>query len=103
MPAAHAAVRRDLEAWLDAEQVKPRVVGEFEDGALMWELAGRGVGIVPTATLVEAQLKAQHALELVARVPSVTQRFYVSALESRQPSPVVSQLFGYDWRAAAAA
>src|SRR4051812_16372438 len=34
LPMEGAAVRRSLEQWFDAENIRPRLVGEFKDGAL---------------------------------------------------------------------
>jgi LysR family transcriptional activator of nhaA len=35
LPTSNSPLRRGLEEWFDAQQITPKIVGEFEDSALM--------------------------------------------------------------------
>jgi LysR family transcriptional regulator, transcriptional activator of nhaA len=96
LPGQQATLRRDLEQWLGAEGIAPRIMGEFEDSALMYEVGEQGIGVVAGATLVETHLQTHCGLSVVGRIPQLTQRFYATALESRMPHPLVGQIFGYN-------
>ena len=43
MPTANAALRRSLDEWFEKEKLHPKVVGEFEDSALM-KVFGQATG-----------------------------------------------------------
>ena len=56
LPAENTSLRRSLEAWFRAQNLKPRVLAEFEDLALMKVMAaeGRGFTVMPDAALDDA-------------------------------------------------
>jgi len=51
LPTVHSPARARLERWLEKHKIRPRVVGEFEDSALMSVFAARGFGIFPVSEL----------------------------------------------------
>lgn len=89
LPTANAALRRELEQWFEREGIRPRVVGEFEDSALMKAFGEAGSGIFPAPTAIEREVKAQHGVKLLGRVPSVRERFYAITVERRLRHPGV--------------
>jgi LysR family transcriptional activator of nhaA len=50
IPGASSTIRPQFEAWLQQQRLRPRVVGEFDDGALMKAFGreGRGVFVSPS-------------------------------------------------------
>lgn len=65
LPTAHAALRGRIDRWLDARQIKPRVVGEFEDSALLSLFAAQGMGVFPVTALGAEDLAAMRGLRLL--------------------------------------
>jgi LysR family transcriptional activator of nhaA len=61
LPAESTALRRSLEAWFRAQEVRPKVVAEFDDLALMKVMAAEGRGFIamPTVALKEAVTRYQ--------------------------------------------
>lgn len=51
LPTGHSALRPKLDRWLDAHGLRPRVVGEFEDSALLAVFAAHGLGVFPVSQL----------------------------------------------------
>jgi LysR family transcriptional regulator, transcriptional activator of nhaA len=47
LPTAHSALRDRLDRWFAAHSIVPRVVGEFEDSALMAVFGAKGLGVFP--------------------------------------------------------
>lgn len=43
LPTTNSPLRPGLEEWFDAQEIAPRIVGEFEDSALM-DLFGQAAG-----------------------------------------------------------
>lgn len=89
VPALGSAMRRGLDQWLASANVRPHVVGEFEDAALMQAFGREGVGIVPIPSVVERAVARQYGMRLVARLPEVRERFYAISAERRLKHPAV--------------
>jgi LysR family transcriptional regulator, transcriptional activator of nhaA len=89
VPAVGTMLRRSLDQWLEAESLRPHVIGEFEDGALMQAFGREGVGIFPVPSVVEADVRRQAGVRLVGRLPVVRERFYAISAERRLKHPAV--------------
>lgn len=89
IPGAQASVRPQLEAWLTRHQLQPRIVGEFDDGALMSAFGreGRGVFLAPTA--LEADTMAQYGVDLLGRSDELGEEFFAVSVERRITHPCV--------------
>ncbi len=97
-----ASVRQQLEGWLARHQIAPRIIGEFDDGALMAAFGreGRGVFMAPTAT--EDKTVAQFGVEVIGRSDELVEEFFAVTVERRVTHPCVvaiteaarGQLFG---------
>jgi LysR family transcriptional activator of nhaA len=64
---AASSVRQQLEGWLARHQLRPRVVGEFDDGALMTAFGREGRGVFMSPTVLEAETIAQFGVEVIGR------------------------------------
>lgn len=89
LPADNTAIRRDLDAWFQAQNLHPIRSGEFEDFALLREFGEAGAGVFPVPTVLEKQLQKENGLAVLGRVPSIVGRFYAISLERRLKHPAV--------------
>lgn len=89
LPGAEASVRTPLLRWIEAAQLHPRIVGEFDDSALMRAFAEAGAGIFPSATLVGEQLCRQAGLIHLGDAEGVTETYYAISVERRLTHPAV--------------
>ena len=89
LPSADAALRKELDAWFQKHGVRPQVVGEFDDSALMKVFGDRGRGIFTAPTAVEEDVLRHHAVQVLGRVPDVRQTFYAISVERRLRHPAV--------------
>jgi len=89
VPTERAAMRREIDRWLDARGLNPIVTGEFDDFALMgvFAQAGNGAFVVPEVIAEEAALEFD--VEPVGRLPGVTVGFYALCLEHSVDRPAV--------------
>jgi LysR family transcriptional activator of nhaA len=89
MPTAQSSLRRALEQWFERESIRPEVVAEVDDRALMkiFGEAGSGVFTVPTA--VEADVRDKYAVEVIGRTEAVKERYYAISAERRLKHPAV--------------
>lgn len=89
LPSHHAAVRLRIDQWFERHALHPRVVGEFEDSALMQAFGREGVGIFPIPSVIERDVCRQSGVRVVGRLPDVRERFYAISAERRLKHPAV--------------
>ncbi len=75
--------------WIEAAGLRPRIVGEFDDSALMRAFAEAGAGIFPSASLVGEQLCRQGGLVHLGDANGVTETYYAISVERRLTHPAV--------------
>jgi LysR family transcriptional activator of nhaA len=92
LPTENMAIRRSLDQWLEARQIRPRVVGEFEDGALLREFGTEGHGVFVTPTMVEEPLLRAFRLRTVGRTEEVRAQVYAVSPERRIRHPAVAAI-----------
>lgn len=87
LPTEGAALRRSLEQWFDREEIRPRIVGEFDDSALLavFGQAGEGAFAIPTA--VEDDARRSYGVRVVRRLPDIQERFYAITIERKVKHP----------------
>ena len=61
-------MRGALEKWFDAQGVRPRLVGEFEDSALMEVAASGALGFTTVHTVVDHAALKHYGLKVIAKV-----------------------------------
>jgi LysR family transcriptional regulator, transcriptional activator of nhaA len=89
LPVESTTLRRGLEQWFQAESLRPEVVGEFQDAALMKVFAATGSGLVPSTAVIEREVHRQFGLVPVGKVPRLRERFYAITVERKIKHPAV--------------
>jgi LysR family transcriptional activator of nhaA len=92
MPTASSALRRMLEQWFERQKIKPVVVAEFEDRALMKAFGEAGAGIFTSPTTVEDDVIAKYGVGVIGRTDEIKERFYAISAERRIKHPAVSEI-----------
>jgi LysR family transcriptional activator of nhaA len=92
MPTASSALRRSLEQWLEQQDIKPVVVAEFEDRALMKAFGEAGTGIFTSPSAVEEDVVAKYGVSVIGRTDEIKERFYAISAERRIKHPAVSAI-----------
>jgi LysR family transcriptional regulator, transcriptional activator of nhaA len=89
LPSTATSVRRQLETWFDKVQVRPKVVGEFDDSALAQTFGQRGLGFFVAPSAIEAEVSRQYDVVPVGRTDEVKERFFAISVERRLRHPAV--------------
>jgi LysR family transcriptional regulator, transcriptional activator of nhaA len=92
LPTHHAAVRGALDRWFERIGVRPHVVGEFEDSALLETFGAAGMGVFPAADMTHDDLMAQYRVHRVGRCEGVREEFFAVGTEKRIAHPLVQRL-----------
>ena len=92
LPTAHAAVRGRLDHWFEQRAIRPRIVGEFEDSALLKTFGASGMGIFPAAEWVHDDLLAHDEVQRLGPCEGVTEHFFAIGTEKKVLHPLVQRL-----------
>jgi LysR family transcriptional activator of nhaA len=89
LPSEINMVQSRLLQWLDGQHIYPRIVGEFDDSALMkaFGQAGKGVFIAPTA--IADETAKQYGVQIVGNTEDVREQYYAISVERRISHPAV--------------
>jgi LysR family transcriptional regulator, transcriptional activator of nhaA len=89
MPSSNCALRRTLEAWLSANHIRPRVVAEFDDTALMAVAAVDGMGFMPMPSLVAKEALTRYGIQMIGKTQQCRTQFYAISAEREITHPAV--------------
>ena len=89
LPTPHTALRRAIDQWLEAEDLHPRVVGEFDDLALMKAFGQAGHAAFPAPSVIEQEVVRQYRVHAVGCAKAVRERYYAISAERRLKHPGV--------------
>lgn len=87
LPTELSAVRAPLEEWLRKKKLEPRIVGEFQDSALMKIFGRSGLGIFLVPTAVEKTVQKEFKVSVVGRIPDIRERFFLISIERKLTHP----------------
>jgi LysR family transcriptional regulator, transcriptional activator of nhaA len=87
LPATNMGMRAALETWFDTHEIRPRLVGEFEDSALMEVCSSGGRGFTVVHTVVDRTALKHYNLRVIAKVKDCRSEFYAITAERRVKHP----------------
>lgn len=89
---AASSVRQQLDGWLARQQIQPRIVGEFDDGALMTAFGREGRGVFMSPSVLEAETVAHYGVEVIGRSDELEEEFFAVSVERRIKHPAVAAI-----------
>ncbi|MFL9867722.1 LysR family transcriptional regulator [Paraburkholderia fungorum] len=92
LPTGHGALRARLDRWFDTTGIRPRIVGEFEDSALMAVFAARGLGVFPLAELGAEDVALLRGLRWLGRAEGVVEEIHAIRSRRGQHHALASQV-----------
>jgi LysR family transcriptional activator of nhaA len=92
LPGVEAVVYSQLQAWFDLQDLRPIVVGEFDDGALLKSFARAGTGFVAAPTVLASAICAEYGLAPVGTIDAIVEQFHAVTVERRIDHPAVRRI-----------
>ncbi len=92
LPTTHTALRDRLDQWFEQRGIRPRVVGEFADSALLYTFGASGMGVFPAAEWAHEDLLAHYAVNRLGLCDGVTEQFFAIGTEKKVQHPLVLRL-----------
>jgi LysR family transcriptional regulator, transcriptional activator of nhaA len=87
LPTESSTLRRALDQWFESLNIRPRIVGEFKDSALMKTFGQAGTGIFAAPSTIEKEVRDHYKVVRVGSVDSVLERFYAISVERKLKHP----------------
>lgn len=87
LPGEDYAVRPRLLHWLDLHVRQPRIVGEFDDSAMMQAFGRSGAGLFFAPEAIAADICAQYGVAVLGTVASLREQVYAITTERRISHP----------------
>ena len=103
LPARNNALRGKLDEWFVQHHVRPDVVGEFEDNALLNTFGRRGLGLFFAPAALADDVAEQFGAVRVGSVPTVREQFYMISSDRKIMHPAVEAILAASQKSAAAA
>ncbi len=92
LPSRHNALRGHIDRWLEQHHLRPKIVGEFEDSALLNTFGRGGLGIFPAPQALAEQVANQLNAELLGEMHGVGEQIYAISNERRIRHPAIEVL-----------
>jgi LysR family transcriptional activator of nhaA len=92
LPTRHNALRGRIDRWLEQTGIRPKIVGEFEDSALLTTFGRGGLGIFPAPFALADQVAAQLDAQPLGAMTGVSEHIYAISSERRIRHPAVEAL-----------
>jgi LysR family transcriptional activator of nhaA len=94
LPTDNTAMRRSLDQWFQEIGVRPRIVAEIEDSALLKVFGQHGAGIFSAPTIVADEIRRQYEVQALGTADGVQERFYAITVERRITHPGTAAIAG---------
>jgi LysR family transcriptional activator of nhaA len=87
LPGEGVALRPRLLQWLEAQHLRPRIVGEFDDSGLMKAFGQGGAGLFVAPTAIAGDVCRQYGVRALGRIEAVAEQLYAITTERRLQHP----------------
>ena len=89
LPGADVATRPRLMQWFDEQRIQPRIVGEFDDSALLKAFGQAGVGAFAAPTAIAEYVRTQYGVLILGAIATVREQIYAITTQRRLTHPAV--------------
>lgn len=87
LPGRDSALHGTLPRWLDRQEKRAHIVGEFDDSALMKAFGEAGAGVFPTPAASVPDVVAHYKVVSLGETNEIRERFFLISAERRLTHP----------------
>lgn len=92
LPTRQNALRGQIDRWLESNDIQPRIIGEFQDSALLTTFGRAGLGLFPAPLALIDQIAEQLAARPLGEMAGVSEHIYAISNERRIRHPAIEVL-----------
>jgi len=89
LPGDSSAIKYQLIQWFKKKSIHPRIIAEFDDGALMKAFGQKGTGIFLAPSITEEEVKASFNVEIIGKTTDIMESFYAISIERKTKNVAV--------------
>ncbi len=89
LPMRNSVLRRSLDSWFEVNEIRPKIIGEFEDSAMLKIMGRAGVGVFPVAKAILKEVESMYDVEYISAIPEITEKYYALSVERKVTHPAV--------------
>ncbi len=89
LPGRDAALRARLLQWFEQQNLRPQIVGEFDDSALMKAFGEAGVGFFAMPAVIADRVQRDYQLLQVGHSDQLSEQFYAISAQRKLSHPAV--------------
>ncbi len=86
------AARRRFDQWSALHDIRPNIVGEFDDSALINAFGREGRGVFMAPAVIDDETSATHGVRVLGRATDLVDEFYAISIERRITHPCVEAI-----------
>ena len=95
MPGSEVALHARLLRWFESERLRPVIVGEFDDSALLNAFGQAGAGFFAAPTAIDGHVARHYEVEVVGRIDVVREQVYAITNERKLTHPIIAAIYQY--------
>lgn len=92
LPTRNNVIRGRIEHWFEVRDLRPEVVGEFDDNALLNTFGGSGLGLFPAPSALAADVEEQFGAVPIGKLDQVHEQFYAVSNERKIKHPAIEAI-----------
>lgn len=89
LPTVGKTLRRTLDQFFDQQGIRPRIIAELDDSALLTTFGQAGAGLFVAPSVLEKEISRQFGVTVVGRLDGVRERYFAISVERRLKHPAV--------------
>ncbi|MFM9913437.1 MAG: transcriptional activator NhaR [Methylophilaceae bacterium] len=89
VPGDDVATRPKLMRWFEEHHIRPRILGEFDDSALMKAFGQAGVGFFAAPSSIAEQVEQECGVIRIGSTNDIIEKFYAISVERKLTHPAV--------------
>lgn len=92
LPVRGDPLRAAIDAWFETRNLRPEVVGEFSDSALLKTFGRSGVGLFPAPAGMRGDIAAQYCARPIGSLEGVSETWYAISTHRRIHHPAIGAI-----------
>ncbi|MEQ8858511.1 MAG: transcriptional activator NhaR [Pseudomonadales bacterium] len=89
LPVNTSALRRRLDDWFEERSIRPTIIAEFDDSALLKAFGEAGIGLFPAPTAIAGKVESMYSSRQVGEIDGVIETYYAISPERKIKHPAI--------------
>ncbi len=92
LPRSNSVLRRNLDDYFEKNNVAPKIIGEFDDSALLKIFGDAGIGLFPAPRAIADEVTRMYRARCIGNAAGVTETYYAISPERKLKHPAVAHI-----------